>query len=188
MDRSNAKCWITEHRFVGQSFARMTPEEDTLNLEDEGMSLPSIILPSDHPPAWCIMLVFESLDFMLKMLKIIYSQCTVWTFPILVEAWIRYGWFKCDENVAPINCHSWIWLNLENMKIWVKYAINQISSPKIVLHDKICNVQSLQLPSFHDLVLGFCSAVSAALPGYAYSLNWCPPPIFSRHFIMSLVW
>jgi len=143
------------------------------------MSLPSIILPSDQHPAWCIMLVFESLDFMLKMLKIIYSQCTVWTFPILVEP------PESDMvglNVAPINCHSWIWLNLENMKIWVKYAINQISSPKIVLHDKICNVQSLQLPSFHDLVLGFCSAVSAALPGYAYSLNWCPPPYFFSSF------
>jgi len=65
--------------FVGQSFAltRSREEEDALTLEDEGMSLPSIILPSDHHPAWCIMLVFESLDFMLKMLKIIYSQCTV---------------------------------------------------------------------------------------------------------------
>lgn len=167
MDRSNAKCWITEHRFVGQSFAPMTSEEeDALNLEDNGMSLPSIILPSDHHPTWCIMLVFESLDFMLKTLKnhIFPMHClnisNYCRSPNLI--WLVWMWWKHKRDGAPIICLGFD-LNWENMKIWVKLAINQISSPKIVptLSKDFCATRTkfvmfnhCNSPSFHDLVLG----------------------------------
>lgn len=135
MDRSTAKCWITEDRWVtfcrAQSFAQQRGKRRCwiwdicqnyklylsklqnvfvkIQFAQRGkswiwkmkeMSFPSIILPIDHHPAWCIMLVFESLDFMLKMLKIIYSQCSVWTFLILVNAQIRYGWFNVMKKHA----------------------------------------------------------------------------------------